>query len=377
VLFKAGRKRRKKEKQKVIGFQGQNFGVDSLFQKSSDFPGFAFRVDKGDEPKFKFTGKVVIPLQLYQKLFFYATNITKEISGLGMVERVDNELRITDLFIVKQEVTTGNTTLDNKDLAQKTIDIINAGGDPTKMKLWWHSHANGTVFWSGTDDTCCDSYNNDQWLLSIVVNWKKEVLCRLDIYNPIRITLDHLPVMIKEPTTSLSALEEECKVEMKEKVKEASTAFYYGNNQPTYEPTSVKKGTWKCPLCDFEDEVPLTVVTHMTAMHNMDKGSAWQLVEHNYEGEDKIPPPFGEQPKEDVNKDTPYNYEDIYDENVKESFHGLSYHDAFDIFWQWSVADQKYEAMWGKKVLSRSEYTFLAECLATGVQVDKNLNAVV
>lgn len=371
MLFRASkRKNRPKEKQKELGFHGKDWRDNGLFKKSSEFPGFSLRVDKKEDAEFKFTGKVIMPLKLYQKMFLYATNITKEISGLGMVERLGNELHITDLFIIEQEVTSGNTTLNNKDLAKKTIEIINAGGDPSKMKLWWHSHTNGGMFWSVTDDKCCDAYNNDQWLLSMVINYRKEIRCRLDIYNPVRITLDCMPVVIEEPVTYLSELEEECKTEMREKVKEASTSFYYGNNVAQEE-----KGEWKCPVCDFIDKDSQVAVGHMIRIHNYDRAEAWQTVEY-IDNEEKE-----EQPKEEINKDVPSevygNLEDVYDENQNMAFHALAYHDTFKIFWNWDVQEQKYFPIWGKKRLSRSEYAFVAECLATGVKVDKDFNTVV
>lgn len=375
MLFKAGRKKHKRERQKEIGFHGNvNTDVEDngLFKKSEDFPGFAFRIDKADKAEFKFVGKVIFPLNLYQKMFLYAANITKEISGLGMVERVDGDLRITDIFILEQEVTSGNTTLNNKDLAKKTIDIINAGGDPSKMKLWWHSHTNGGMFWSTTDDRCCEAYDNDQWLLSIVINCKKELRCRLDVYNPIRITLDYMPVVVEEPVSNLSELEEQCKTEMKEKVKEPATSFSYGYNANN---EAQGNSYWKCGVCSFYAKDSSIVVAHMVRTHGYDRAEAWKAVEI-----DELLTESEDQPKEEeVNRDSPIygNFEDLFDENKNAKFHALAYHDSFGIYWHWDVTQLQYFPIWGKKNLSRSEYAFVAECLATGVKVDKDFNAVV
>ncbi len=376
MLYEAGRKKhKKKEQQRVIGFNNTKYDGNGLFERSDDFPGFAFRVDEAKKAEFQYTGKVIMPLKLYQKMFLYAINCTKEVSGLGMVEREGNELRITDLFIVKQEVTAGNTTLDNKDLAKKTIDLIAAGGDPSKMKLWWHCHLGGGTYWSATDERCCEAYNNDQWLLSMVVNYKKELRCRLDIYNPIRITLDYIPVVIEEPISYLSELEEECKEDMKDKVREPATSFQYGANAPS----AYQRKSWKCSICEYVDEDCKTVANHMMKMHNFDSTAAWNAVHWVKEveevKEEEVPDEL------DVNRDTPPDiltgsFEDLYNESRDMEFHTLSFYDTFNIFWNWDTVDQKYYPLWGKKTLSSKEYVFLAESLSAGVKVDKELNVV-
>ena len=196
----------------------------SLCEKNEvSFPGFDFRVDKCEAVKVDARFCVIMSEMVYHKLFMYVTNTKEEISGLGMVEQRDGCFLIRDIFLVKQENTSSNTKIDNEDLAkitQKFIEEYDAGNkdkNPTDMKLWWHSHANSSVFWSGTDDKTCEDYNNDSWLISIVVNHDKKLLCRLELYHPIRISLDNVPVEVICDSEYLESLEDQCRKEIAEK----------------------------------------------------------------------------------------------------------------------------------------------------------------
>jgi hypothetical protein len=98
---------------------------------------------------------------------------------------------------------------------------INSNDDLGDYKLWWHSHYNFGTFWSGIDDNTIESMDQetkeDNWLLSIVGNQKGDMLCRLDVFAPIRMTFNHVPIDVSEIPT---AMNEEIIAEIKEKVHE-------------------------------------------------------------------------------------------------------------------------------------------------------------
>jgi len=54
------------------------------------------------------------------------------------------------------------------------------------------------VFWSGTDDKCCDKLGSGDFTISIVTNRKKKLLGRVDIYKPFRVTLSGIDIAIED-----------------------------------------------------------------------------------------------------------------------------------------------------------------------------------
>lgn len=102
------------------------------------------------------------------------------------------------------------------------------------------SHASMDVFWSGTDEQCVKDLGGEEgdYYISLVTNRENNLLVRLDVYNPFRATFDELPLQIGSETPGLR---EQCKAEVKEKVKSIPTVVthwrapsgrYSGRNIP-------------------------------------------------------------------------------------------------------------------------------------------------
>lgn len=152
------------------------------------------------------------------KLDLYVAEVPAEVSGLGTVEifgKEKNAFLITDVFLFKQECTGVETKLSSGDVSRFLIESIKAGHDPALIKCWWHSHVDMPVFWSATDDFTAGSFANG-FMLSLVANKHREYLCRLDLYEPFRFTVDNLPLEVL--FTEDLALREMIKREVKEKV---------------------------------------------------------------------------------------------------------------------------------------------------------------
>lgn len=137
--------------------------------------------------------KIIFPVAVYQKFRSYIQGTPYEISGLGKISIADQIITIEDIRIFKQHVSAGETVLDHRELGKFFDDIIKKGEDPSVWKLWWHSHADFNVFFSGIDERTIDDFDNEtpheNWMLSIVANHKNETLARVDIFNPIRCTI--------------------------------------------------------------------------------------------------------------------------------------------------------------------------------------------
>jgi hypothetical protein len=145
-----------------------------------------------------------------------------EVSGIGKVERLGSEdFLVTEILLIEQESGWAYTELNQEALARFLEELISKGEDPATYRLWWHSHANGDVFWSGTDETTCRRFGN-QWMLAIVANKGGEILGRIDVYEPIHLASE-LPVRVYTPLEE--GEEERIKEELKRKVRRKAWTF--------------------------------------------------------------------------------------------------------------------------------------------------------
>jgi hypothetical protein len=119
-------------------------------------------------------------------------------------------------------VTPGGTELDQESVATLIMELDQSGKDSGALRLWYHSHGNLDVFWSGTDEKCINNLANGDYVLSLVTNKKGHMLARLDIFKPVRVTLDKVPVSVRSAGESLR---EKCREEIQQKVENVPVPF--------------------------------------------------------------------------------------------------------------------------------------------------------
>jgi len=167
---------------------------------------------------------VYITPEAKQRLDLYISCADGEISGLGTVTRLGNDFLVTAVHLFEQECTTASTELSSEDVAKFLLEAVRNGLAPETLKLWWHSHAGMGTFWSGTDDATASKFGNG-WMLSAVGNKRGEYLVRLDLYEPIRLTLDGLRFEVRQPENP--DIRAEVEAEIKEKVKTKQFVYTY------------------------------------------------------------------------------------------------------------------------------------------------------
>tara|TARA_R100001082_G_C4364666_1_gene161252 strand:+ start:2966 stop:3877 length:912 start_codon:yes stop_codon:yes gene_type:complete len=108
-----------------------------------------------------------------------------EIGGF-MVAKPDKDgnMIISEPEILKQEVTGGTTTMDKEAVADYYVKCAEKHGNDVRF-VWWHSHANMSAFWSGTDTSTMEEYNSGDWAAFLVVNIRSEYKFRVCVWNPI------------------------------------------------------------------------------------------------------------------------------------------------------------------------------------------------
>lgn len=124
--------------------------------------------------------------EVFQKMHAFAMMSKGEISGFGKTRTIRKDDTITveilDVRIFKQEVNPAHTKLDRGALADFYFSLIRENEDPAQWNLWWHSHHDFGVFFSGEDtSTIADLSGNDAYsLYSICINKRGQMVGRSD-----------------------------------------------------------------------------------------------------------------------------------------------------------------------------------------------------
>lgn len=170
--------------------------------------------------KLRIRTNVVLPSMIYEQIMIYIRSTDLEVSGLGHATEVNGNYIISDICLPKQNGSAGGTTLDEGDVARLMVEKIK-NGDSRPYNFWWHSHVNMGTFWSQTDDNNCERLVSlSKFLISIVGTQNGNMLCRIDVNERFKYTVDKVPICIQgyAPTQRQKGIwEKEVSTNMKEK----------------------------------------------------------------------------------------------------------------------------------------------------------------
>lgn len=140
--------------------------------------------------------KLIIPKEIEAKIHAYVMAVDSEIAGMGKVHVEGTNIIVDDVMIYEQKVTGATADLSQEAIAKWLTELVRAGGSPRDWKLWWHSHHTMSAFFSGRDTATIDLQTESDWLVSLVVNTKREREARIDLYRPFRISETDLDIEI-------------------------------------------------------------------------------------------------------------------------------------------------------------------------------------
>jgi hypothetical protein len=138
-------------------------------------------MSKNDDPPVS----LLITPKCHEKIIQYAYAATGEVSGFA---RMSPNTQVIDriLPLLPQVCSAGETEMEEEFLHE-----FISTGQSAQANVWWHSHGNIGVMWSAQDETCIKALGQTMsWLVSIVVNKKREQKVRLDFFKPVHITLE-------------------------------------------------------------------------------------------------------------------------------------------------------------------------------------------
>ena len=141
-----------------------------------------------------------------------------EIGGMMVaVKDEDGDWSIQDPVIMKQRISPGNTHLDKEELAKYYTKTAIKYKDNEFRFCWWHSHHTMGAFWSGTDTSTIDEFNEGDFSFALVVNLKEEYKFRVSVWKPIETHEDvELVILNDERKVSKSIINEVNKLCSKE-----------------------------------------------------------------------------------------------------------------------------------------------------------------
>ena len=165
------------------------------------------------------------------KLKYFVDIADGEISGMAksVYDEENDEIIVEDLIIFEQECTAATTDISDESMAKFLFELSKNGEDPSHWNLWWHSHADMDVFWSGTDDaTIQEHIGTNDYLISLVANKKGELKARLDVFPTDKShfkkvmfkTYDLIPKREEDEITNLEAKAEIEEIEELKKLAE-------------------------------------------------------------------------------------------------------------------------------------------------------------
>jgi len=243
--------------------------------------------------------KLIIPKHIEERLNQYVQSVPSEIAGMGAVEynQETGEITVTEIAIYEQKVTGGTADLSSEALAKFQMDLIKAGKSPSKWRLWWHSHNDMQAFFSGTDTGTIDGSDEFDWLVSLVVNKRRDREARMDTYRPFRLTHEDMEIVVEEPEPELCPtchreVEEEDKPliipddireEVKAKVEQKSFRYTPSSYQPQ---ANLGFGAYSGYDLDSIEVPPghkLTSIKHMGGVVAMDEdGDPYIIYQSGY-----------------------------------------------------------------------------------------------
>jgi hypothetical protein len=166
--------------------------------------------------------RVSIDAEALERIWQWTHLASGEFSCLAMVS---DDLVVHGVQLFEQVCTAASTEIDQQALAKFLVQHR----QPEKVRCWIHSHGNLNVFWSQQDEACIEGLANESMLVSIVVNKRHELLCRVDTWNPVRVTLDDLAVEVRLPDYNIK---KECELTFREFVTEVQPVL----RAPQWEP---------------------------------------------------------------------------------------------------------------------------------------------
>ena len=154
-----------------------------------------------------------------QRIKHWAALATGEMSCLGSTDEVPGGFLVSKVHLLHQKCGHAETEMDHASVARLVAELDAAGEDVSRLRFWQHSHGTLSTFFSSQDEATIRSLANGEWTVALVCNKAGDRQARVDIWWPVHVTLDDLPIEVFHADLGLRT---ECEREFKERVTETA-----------------------------------------------------------------------------------------------------------------------------------------------------------
>lgn len=143
---------------------------------------------------------------------------------------------IERLYLPKQEGLSGETEFNGEVYAKILCQLVRDGGDPKKLRLWWHIHPS-TAFFSPKDKTTIEEFGENcpdtmYWISIVLPNQIgiQDIATRVDYFNP-RFTTTDVKIVVERNELSVDdAVKAEFNSLVSKKIYDVTTGVGYMSN---------------------------------------------------------------------------------------------------------------------------------------------------
>ena len=134
--------------------------------------------------------KIVIAREAYAKMWLYVDIASEEVGWMGTAEQTaDGNFFISQVWLLKQEVTGVETEMSNEGLSELATELLNNGEQGLKdwdnLRFWGHSHVRMGTSPSGTDQRTMQMLEEAQhpWFIRGILNKLGRIEFTLYLYE--------------------------------------------------------------------------------------------------------------------------------------------------------------------------------------------------
>jgi len=265
------RNKKKKNKNKNI-----KKGLKSMYD-GYHAPAYQKRTEEINATNFS----LIIPDQVWQKIFWWINKSNHEVSGFGSLDHdiETNTFTVRDAILLKQEVAATSTEIDPNALAKAIYETRN---EHNALKWHWHSHVDMGVFWSADDKELIRSLAQQGWILATVFNKKRETRTAFSCMTDV-IGMQHEMFVDNIPTVSQRLISPELTAqwdaEYAAKVQPERNRWESKKYEPKQFPLIEKETQDERELSEIKDHLPHRTSEAKFEPKDFDKtGYAWSLL---------------------------------------------------------------------------------------------------
>jgi len=149
------------------------------------------------------TPRLIFTLETFRQLDFYYREVEQEFQLMGLIDRVEeaNVFLVTELVLNKHSAGMAHADIDQGSFPSLLDSLEEAGKDIRKLRFQAHSHGLIPAYFSSTDMKVIRNEYVCNWMISMVGNTRRDYKARLDIFEPIPISVA-LPILVMMPDLS-------------------------------------------------------------------------------------------------------------------------------------------------------------------------------